>query len=357
MRTIFTLVGLVSLSFISYSCQQEERPTPTGVVPFFSAQWLVPEAEVVSGGPGKDGIPSIDNPAFSSVDQTEFLEPEDLVLVYKVGKETHIYPHKILDYHEIVNDNIAELPIAITYCPLTGTALGWDRRIEGDETTFGVSGLLYNSNMIPYDRKTDSNWSQLRMQCVNGELMGRTPKTYQLVETTWQTARTWFPGARVLNTNTGYKRDYWLYPYGNYRQDERILFPVALEDDRFPAKERMMGLIARNGRIQVFRFSSFEEKRLVNVIFDSNQLLVIGDASSDYLLAYIKPASSLTFSTFQDPVDPTVVMRDSEGNIWNIFGEAVDGPRRGEQLKTPRSFIGFWFSWVAFYPNPIIFEE
>ena len=202
--------------------------------PTVSTEWLIPVNEVRDGGPGKDGIPSIDKPKFTDVASVNYLADDDLVFAFRVDNEIHVYPHRILDWHEIANDEVGGFPIAINYCPLTGTGMGWDRIIDGKETTFGVSGLLYNSNIIPYDRKTDSNWSQIRLECVNGELSGTKPVIHQLVETTWATMRAMYPEAQVLTLETGFSRDYNRYPYGAYREQENLFFPVSRTDGRLP---------------------------------------------------------------------------------------------------------------------------
>jgi len=143
----------------------------------------------------------------------------NLVIGFAQGDDARAYPHFILDWHEIVNDRVGDIHIAVTYCPLTGTGIGWEREINGSVTTFGVSGLLFNSNLIPYDRNTDSNWSQIRLDCVNGDLIGTEAETHVLVETTWKTM---YPKTLVMSMNTGYNRSYGNYPYGNYRTAREI---------------------------------------------------------------------------------------------------------------------------------------
>ena len=151
MKKPIQYIGLSLLLIIGMGCNDEEG----GV-------WSIPNEQVLDGGPGKDGIPSVDNPIFYDISQNTVYEEEDLVVGYKRDTAARAYPHVVLDWHEIVNDEINGFPMTITYCPLTGTAIGWDRTIDGNVTTFGVSGLLYNSNLIPYDRRTNSNWSQMQ---------------------------------------------------------------------------------------------------------------------------------------------------------------------------------------------------
>ena len=155
----FLLLGL-------YACNSQKEPVSLGQNP----EWLIPIDEIYDGGPGKDGIPALLNPHSVQATEIGYLQDEDLVLGYKVGEEAHAYPHPILDWHEIINDAVGSEAISIIYCPLTGTGIGWDREINGATTSFGVSGLLYNSNIIPYDRLTDSNWSQIQNKCVNGQI-------------------------------------------------------------------------------------------------------------------------------------------------------------------------------------------
>ena len=147
--------------------------------------WGVDKKLVFDGGPGKDGIPALINPSLISPDKANYLLEDDLVLGLKYGDQIIAYPHRILDWHEIINADIGSLSIAIVYCPLTGTGVGWNRNINNEKTTFGVSGLLYKNNIIPYDRATDSNWSQLELECINGRLLGKMPEITVLTEMKW----------------------------------------------------------------------------------------------------------------------------------------------------------------------------
>lgn len=325
-----------------------------------SNQWAIPQNQVFDGGPGKDGIPSIDNAKFISAGEANYLANNDLVLGYKNGDEVRAYPHSILDWHEIINDKVGDHAFAVTYCPLTGTGIGWDRTINGKETTFGVSGLLFNSNLLPYDRETDSNWSQMRLDCVNGALLGTKIKTFNLIETTWATWKAMYPQTKVVSTETGFSRNYARYPYGDYKTNNSfLLFPVAPSDERLDAKERVLGIIL-DGDAKVYRFSAVPgELHVRQDVFRSRDLVFAGSETHNFLIAFerqLEDGTLLTFSAkpFDDGVS-NVIMTDNEGNEWDIFGEAVSGTRIGQRLKRPDSYIGFWFSWGAFYPTPAIF--
>src|SRR3990172_4124896 len=161
MKNLAYMILLASILF-TYGC--DELNSDSTEVP---GDWLIPKDQIFDGGPGKDGIPALTNPQFASALSTSYLNNNDLVLIIKIGGEIRIYPHPILDWHEIINDDISGTKFTLTYCPLTGSGIAWNRVINGKETTFGVSGLLYNSNLIPYDRASNSNWSQMKMLSVN----------------------------------------------------------------------------------------------------------------------------------------------------------------------------------------------
>ncbi|MFW5758471.1 MAG: DUF3179 domain-containing protein [Bacteroidota bacterium] len=348
----------VILSVASCSDDPELQTINTG--DFSSSDWLIPKDDVLNGGPGKDGIPALSDPEFIDAGDASYLLPEDLVLGYKNGDDVRAYPHRILNWHEIVNDNINGDKVAVNYCPLTGTGIAWNRVIDGNETTFGVSGLLYNTNLILYDRDTDSYWSQIRQDAVHGEHIGRQAETFQLVETTWEKWQLMFPETEVVSTQTGFSRDYDRIPYGDYStNNDFFLFPYSPEDDRLPAKERVLGLIIENSAI-TYRFNTFsEEVSIVQNVFRGHEILVVGSQSLDFMSAFIvtDKFKDLSFDALSSHTDKSVVMTDNEGNLWNVFGEAISGPRQGGRLKPANAFMGFWFAWGAFYPAPVIYQE
>ena len=223
--------------------------------------WAIP-TNTIFQATGLDAIISLQNPAFEeyTLKQTEefYLKDTDLVIGLSVNGEIKAYPHIVLDWHEIINDDIGGVPLAVTYCPLTGTGKIWDRKLsDGSSTTFGVSGFLYNSNIMPFDRATNSIWTQLDNKCVNGELINEEVEVYPFVETTWATWKTLFPRPVILTEDTGGGRNYQEYPYGDYRTNHDFLaFPVSVDDDRLPRKERVYGIIA-DGKAKVYRMDTF----------------------------------------------------------------------------------------------------
>ena len=319
--------------------------------------WLIPANEVRDGGPGKDGIPSIDNPQFISVEDVNFLSNDDLVLGFADNNVVRAYAHRILDWHEIVNDEINDHALAVNYCPLTGTGIGWNRIINGTKTTFGVSGLLYNSNIIPYDRLTDSYWSQLLHKSVNGQLIGTEAQTYNLIETTWETWKELYPESQILSQNTGFSRNYDRYPYGNYQTNSALLFPVNNTDNRLHNKERVLAVFVEDN-MTAYRFGSFDNSlSMVNDEILSKKIVVTGSKKLNLIVAFnrtLADGTNLDFEPMQNELP--VVLMDNEGTRWDVFGRGISGPRAGQQLKQETQMMGYWFSFAAFYPNVRIYD-
>lgn len=314
--------------------------------------WLIPFDEVRDGGPGKDGIPAIDDPKFIDASKADYLNDDDLVLGFADGGEVRAYPHNILDWHEIINDDTPNHSLAVIYCPLTGTGIGWDRNVGDKKTTFGVSGLLYNSNIIPYDRSTDSNWSQLLLKSVNGDLAGTRPGIHNLVETSWKTWKTMFPDSKVLSLSTGYNRNYQNYPYGSYKTNESLIFPVSNTDARIHLKERVLAVF-ENEKAIAFRFDQLETNDyLITARLNDKNLVVTGDKSANLMVAFQRTLPDGTSLEFQ-PLNNQLpnILTDNEGNIWDVFGRATDGPRKGEELSPVPQMMGYWFAFAAFYPK------
>jgi hypothetical protein len=225
-------------------------------------EWLIPPGLIVEGS-GVDWIPSLQDPPFETyneknVSNTSFyVQDNELVIGVKVGDQYKVYPHKILNWHEIANDQLEDEKYAVIYCPLTGTSSAWNREVSGQTTTFGVSGLLYNNNIIPFDRSTESLWSQMHIQCIHGDLIETVPQLYPVVEMTWGLWKSMFKQFLIMSDDTGIDRNYGTFPYADYPiNDDLIFYPMTYDDDRLPRKERLHGVMI-NGKARVYRFEHF----------------------------------------------------------------------------------------------------
>lgn len=351
---------------ISYLACQKETSSPVEVLvpevpkPPLPPGWLVYPDSVKNGGPGKDGIVSIDKPEFLDADAVSFLELDELVLGVKIGDEARAYPHRILDYHELVNDQIEQTAFTLTYAPLTGSGVGWKRTIaDGVVTTFGSSGLLYQNNLVPYDRETGSIWSQFRLDCVNGKLLSEKLQPISVVETTWRTWKRFFPDSKVMNIPAGFNRNYYNNLFADYkRRDDYFLFPVAIAQSRFSNKERVLGVVV-NGKAHVYPFSSMSKKPKDYWVYNDDingvPVVVAGNYEQNFLVAYSRKLPDGTILYFNPQVNKEAsILRDREGSLWNFFGEAVEGPRKGQRLPTVHAFVGYWFAWSVFYRDAIV---
>lgn len=193
---------------------------------------------ILDGGPGKDGIPAINNSKLVSISETKIKEDVLGVLVDINGKKRY-YPYNILVWHEIVNDAFNGMDIVVTFCPLCGSAIVFNANLEGERLQFGVSGKLYESNMLMYDKKTESLWSQSRGEAVVGDYTGKKLELVKMQLLRFDELKAKYPETRILSEKTGYSRDYSLYPYGNYESTKLLYFPVSVQDTRFQAKEIM----------------------------------------------------------------------------------------------------------------------
>jgi hypothetical protein len=278
---------------------------------------LVPADQILHGGPSKDGIPGIDAPKFVPASATG-LAPADRVLGLARNGVVKAYPIRILNWHEIVNDRFGDQPIAITYCPLCGTGIAYVARAGGQPTTFGVSGLLYNSDLLLYDRASQSLWSQMLAQAITGPRKGEKLTPVALIHTTWADWKACHPETLVLSTETGFNRDYTRDPYAGYASSSRIMFPTADKSDRFPAKELVLG-VEVNGAHKAYAFGELA-----------------------------KALGSRPRGTIEDRFGGgTLSIRfDREHRTAQAFDSS------GRELP---AYAVYWFAWSAFYPTAEVF--
>ena len=246
------LILLFLFGIPAAGCFAQHRFTHPGFSQFdtdFSTFSIEP-GDILPGGPPKDGIPALTDPDFVII-TNEYYDPETLGVFIDAGDERKFYPYNILVWHEIVNDRIGGKQLAITFCPLCGSAMVFDRTIDGVTYEFGVSGYLYQSNMLMYDRQTDSFWSQTLGEAVVGELTGTQLDLAMFQLLTFEDVKKRYPDTKIISRNTGHNRNYTRYPYGNYDDNEELFFPVRTVDDRHHPK-KMMYIIRVHSRSLAF---------------------------------------------------------------------------------------------------------
>jgi hypothetical protein len=269
----------------------------------------IPLNEIRSGGPPKDGIPAISNPVVVVREHADFLKKDDRVIGVAIGGKARAYPISILNQHEIVNDRLGDTPIAVTYCPLCDSVVVFDRRTPLGEREFGVSGLLYNSNVLMYDRaETESLWSQMKCEGVSGPGAAQKLTVLPMELTSWDAWQARYPHTDVLSSETGYNRNYKANPYAGYFRQPNLMFPATPQSNAMPLKARVLGVwdekVAIAIPVSVFGRQSLQTEKEIN----GKKIVIAFDAA-----------------------DQTVrVVSADEGLQW---------------------VNSFWFAWYAFRPQ------
>ena len=277
---------------------------------------IIPASEILAGGPPKDGIPALSDPELIDAEAASYLKPDDRVIGVTMDGISRAYPIAILNWHEIVNDTINDQRYAVTFCPLCGTGVAFYSDIAGSTTDFGVSGLLYNSDVLLYDRETESLWSQIMSQAVAGKLVGEKLKAFPVSHTTWRDWVKQHPDTQVLSTDTGYSRDYSRNPYRGYEQSRQLYFGVNQRaPDTYHPKEQVIGLEI-DGVYKAYPFAELEK---------NNQ------------------------TQFKDSINGVSITIDwdSENRSVELFDSS------GKRIA---GIQGFWFAWFAFHPDTLVFK-
>ncbi len=274
---------------------------------------LIPFNQILGGGPPKDGIPSIDQPTFVLADETDYLQDDAPILGINYQGIIKAYPINILNWHEIVNDQFNEEPVVITFCPLCGSGMAFSASINGKAHTFGVSGLLYNSDVLLYDRQTQSLWSQMMAQAISGPHKSKYLVSIPVQHTTWLDWKTRNPQTLVLSKETGFGRNYTHSPYKKYLDSPQLMFPVSASSRRYHPKEEVFG-INIGGQFKVYPFVELEKS----------------------------PAK------FSETVnDKLITIRyNNKHRSVTVFDQ------QGQQLPGVRTF---WFAWYAFHPKTEVY--
>lgn len=323
--------------------------------------------QIASGGPPRDGIPPIDNPRAVEIAAADaWLADQEPVLVVAEGGVVRAYPLQVLTWHEVANDTLGGVPVAVTFCPLCNAAVAYDRRLGDRVLTFGVSGLLRNSDLIMWDRQTESLWQQLEGRAVVGALTGAQLKPLPALLISWADFKHDFPTATVLSRETGFEREYGSNPYARYDApgSSPFLFTGA-PDPRLDATERVVA-VEHGGEAVAYPFSRLATARAVADTVGGLAIVVFWKPGTVSALDAPRIADSRdvgSAAVFEPRVGGRVLhftgatqagaglFRDQEtGSNWDIVGRAVSGPLSGAQLPQVGHASAFWFAWAAFRP-------
>ena len=275
---------------------------------------LIPVDEIFQGGPPRDGIPALNAPQFIPAHMNKNLQIDDYVMGIEIMGTSHAYPIRIMNWHEVVNDKINNKNIVVTYCPLCGSGMVFDASIYGKSLTFGVSGLLYNSDVLLYDKETQSLWSQLESRAVTGFYKGQKLESLPLQHTTWADWKNQFPQSKVLSFNTGFSRNYTRDPYAGYAETDQLFFPVKFRAHGIHPKQKVIGLVVDN-KARAWPFNELQRNKGNLVDKLANKMITI-----EY---------------------------NAESNTARI------NDKNGRLL--PATTL-FWFAWAAFHPDTTIYK-
>jgi hypothetical protein len=300
--------------------------------------------EIVWGGVKKDGIPALTDPAHIPAAEADYLTPEEPVFGVAINGDARAYPLRIMDWHEMFNDVVGGVPVSLAYCTLCGSGILFETAVEGrDEPfVFGSSGFLYRSNKLMYDQATGSLWNQFTGRPVVGPLTGSGIELAlrPVVITSWERWRAEHPETRVLTLDTGYERDYTPgRPYGDYFSSPRLMFPALVEDQRLAAKDQVFA-VRVDGLARAWPLAAFEGGRMVNDRIGKLDILLIGDAATRTVRAYLRGEVEAA-----PGVGPDEVLIG--GEVWKVEEDALIGPG-GERLERLPGHVAYWFAWQGF---------
>ena len=329
----------------------------------------VPYSDIISGGPPRDGIPPIDSPRFTTFeDADDWLGRLEPVIAFEINGDARAYPLQILTWHEIVNDVVGDVPVSVTFCPLCNSAIVFDRRLDGVVYDFGTSGKLRQSDLIMWDRQTESWWQQFTGEAIVGELTGKKLTFISASIISWEDFKAAKPEGKVLSKNTGFSRDYGRNPYSGYDRADVPPFLFAGDlDGRLLPKERVVAVTIGDGDA-AFPFSVLEKERVVNYTVNEHELVVFfkpgtlsaldrssikdsRDVGSTGVFDAHSDGRKLTFHA-----DGDNFVDNETGSVWNILGQATQGPLTGSEMSPIVHANHFWFAWGAFKPDTKIYQ-
>ncbi len=344
--------GVALGGYLGWTLLRPAPPSPSECAHTPAEALTIQEGNISFTGVRKDGIPSIDDPRFVTVEEAStFVADAHIVFGLAEDGVTRAFPQRILVWHEVVNSNLRGASLAVTYCPLTGSQVAYRPAADAAPQTFGVTGGLVNSNLLMYDRQTDSRWPQIFGHAIQGPLRGGQLEAVPLVWTTWARWRARHPETEVLSTDTGFFRNYQGDPYGSYDPlrgyyaDSFVRFRVACRDNRFHPKRPFVGLAEGNDAVAV-DLEILRADRVRNATIAGKPVAFLHDEGLDAPRAFLAIGDPGALHLTWDGS-----FRDAETNSrWSTDGVAISGPLEGSRLAELPAMNVMWFAWAAFYP-------
>lgn len=325
---------------------------------------------LVSGGPPPDGIPAIDAPKFRSIEDAELsLDETEPVIVVDIDGDARAYPVEIMMWHEIVNDVVGGVPVAITYCPLCNSAVTYERTINDVAVTFGTSGELYASALVMYDRSTESLWTHFDGRAIAGVLTGHKLEPVSSPLLAWSEFKAVHPDGRVLSRDTGFSRQYGRNPYYGYDDPDTPPFFLRSDvDERATVKQRVVG-VEIGGEAVAFPLDEIRggEARATVASVGDTPIVIFWLAGQNSALEDADTSKGRdvgSVGVFRIENELTAFRAEgsafvdlSTASEWDITGRAVSGPLAGDRLPVVPHLDTFWFAWSTYQPETTLFER
>lgn len=373
---IFPVVAIgVLLLTLGRNAVAQPNPSSDCAPPPYTRDWPITDFcnnsvdfDNILRGQVKDGIPAVDNPGMEPIAEArEWLDGRSPVIVVEVAGEARAYPHAILMFHEIANDTIADVPVAVTFCPLCNSSIVFDRRVEDDTLTFGVSGFLRNSDLIMFDRQTESWWQQFTGIGIVGEYNETVLDVLPSKVVSFDQFAEQHPDGLVMERPraTNYGRN----PYVGYDTNQRPFLFLGETDPRLPAVERVLAGII-DGQPMAYAFADLADAHVINDTIGETSVVAFWQPGVVSSLDRADIASSrdigtaVLFSrtvdeqelTFAWNAETETISDEQTGSTWNLFGEATAGELVGTELRQLIAAPHFWFAWAAFHPETTVYE-
>jgi hypothetical protein len=385
---------LISIALVTASCTQSEietkpvnknqttnplieNPELPNSLKRLSADWdtnwskhIVPYDELISGGPPRDGIPSIDEPKFVSIEEAQsWLKSTEPVISLEVEGTARAYPLQILMWHEIVNDSIEGQPVLVTFCPLCNAVIVFDRRLNDQVYEFGTSGLLRNSDLVMYDRATDSLWQQFTGEAIVGDLTGDVLNQLPSSIVSFEAFQKAFPKGKILSKKTGFSRNYGQNPYSGYDRIDSSPFLFDKEtDSRLLPMERVI-TVSLNDVDAAYPLNLLSELGVIEDILGNQPIVVFYQSGTNSALDSTTIAegrdvgstgafdSKLEGEQLTYYMDGDLIKDHQTDSTWNVLGQATSGSLSGKRLTPIVHANHFWFAWAAFKPDAVIYQN
>ncbi len=326
---VLKTIGLIGIVLSLISCEKESSPVS-------KSDLEIDQTEIVGS---LSPWSLIDDPEYVNSEQARDIADHERVFVYKGEDQVYIYPTGEMTHVEVVNDRIDGIPLAVTYCPLTKSGIAWRRNLMNDTLRFAPSGLLYNSNLLAYDFETESIWSQMRIEAIQGDRNKQKLQLLPLLDIPWGSIKNHFPKALIF---TGKNKS---SSHNRLNSDQSFLNYNEITSHH---GERVFGLL-KGKQIDIYPMELFDENTSILKNTSNDNVIIVGSTDHEFVSAFeTSYAMSPVHQSFP------VVMKDNSGSYWNIFGEAIEGPRKGERLSVPTAYSALFWAWEGVFKEKTI---